>query len=59
MQPICISVPAAMRALGIGRTKIYQLINTNQLRVVRIGRRTLISTASIRTLAGERSPSGS
>ena len=50
MEPVCISVAQAMQALGLGRTKLYELINTKKLRVVRIGRRTLISTESIREL---------
>jgi excisionase family DNA binding protein len=50
MEPVCISVTQAMQTLGLGRTKLYELINTKKLRIVRVGRRTLISTESIRDL---------
>ena len=53
MEPVCVSVKETMRALGIGRTKVYELINARLLEVVKIGRRTLVRTASIRALAGE------
>jgi excisionase family DNA binding protein len=53
MEPVCVSVTETMRALGIGRTKVYELINGGLLKVVKIGRRTLVRTASIRALAGE------
>jgi excisionase family DNA binding protein len=53
MEPVCVSVTETMRALGIGRTKVYELINVGLLKVVKIGRRTLVRTASIRALAGE------
>ncbi|MDP5281409.1 helix-turn-helix domain-containing protein [Sphingomonas sp. DG1-23] len=44
------SVSDACRHIGIGRTKLYQLISSNSLDVVKIGRRTLILTASIERL---------
>jgi excisionase family DNA binding protein len=36
------SIEEFMAAFGVGRSKTYQLINSKQLRVVRLGRRTLI-----------------
>ncbi|WP_414675633.1 hypothetical protein [Magnetovibrio sp.] len=39
-----------MALLGIGRTKLYDLINTKELNCVRIGTRTLNKHASIRRL---------
>jgi excisionase family DNA binding protein len=53
MEPICVSINDTARALGIGRTKVYELIKTDLLEVVKIGRRTLVRTASIHALAGE------
>jgi excisionase family DNA binding protein len=53
MEPVCISVGETARALGIGRTKVYELINAGQLETVKIGRRTLVRTASIRAVAQE------
>jgi len=53
MGPICISINETVRVLGIGRTKVYELIKDGRLEVVKIDRRTMVRTASIRTLAGE------
>jgi excisionase family DNA binding protein len=53
MEPICVSINDTACALGIGRTKIYELINAGQLETVKIGRRTLVRIASIRAIAKE------
>ena len=54
---IGVSVMEASRLLGIGRTKTYELLNSGTLRARKIGRRTVISTASIRELIdGAREP---
>ena len=50
MEPIATSVNGAAKALSIGRTTIYELINNGKLETVKLGRRTLIKTASIRAL---------
>ena len=48
--PLCVRVATAMRMLGIGKTKIYELIATGDLETVRLGRRTLVVLASIEAL---------
>jgi len=53
MDKVCVSVEDARKALSIGRTSIYELINAGRLKTVKIGRRTLITTASIRAITGE------
>lgn len=53
MKAILASIPDAQRALGIGRTTAYRLIEEGKLETVKIGRRTLVRIASIRALAGE------
>ena len=45
-----ISVNDAAASLGIGRTKTYDLINCGQLKTVKIGRRNLVTTASVQAL---------
>jgi excisionase family DNA binding protein len=50
MEPMVISVNEAAVILGIGRTKIYSLIGDGCLSIVKIGRRTLVTTESIRAL---------
>jgi len=53
METILASIPEAQRALSIGRSTTYRLIEDGKLETVKIGRRTLIRVASIRALAGE------
>ena len=38
------------RSLGIGRTKVYELISEGKLQTIKIGRRTLVKADSIRAL---------
>lgn len=56
MQALLASIPDAQRALGIGRSTAYRLIDAGKLQTVKIGRRTLIRVSSIEALAGEGTP---
>ena len=40
-----LSIPDVCQKANIGRTKVYDLINTKQLLIVKCGRRTLIRTS--------------
>jgi len=53
MEPLTITIAGARLALGIGNTKLYELINAGQLDTIRLGRRRLVKTASLRRLVGE------
>jgi excisionase family DNA binding protein len=50
MDPIVISIDSAKKALGIGHTKLYELIDEGRLATIKIGRRRLVKTDSIRAL---------
>lgn len=50
MQPFTLTIADARAALGIGNTKIYELIGDGTLDMIRIGRRRLVTLASIRRL---------
>jgi len=50
MEPIATSINGAAKALSLGRTSIYALIKEGRLETVKLGRRTLVKTASIRAL---------
>jgi excisionase family DNA binding protein len=50
VEPLAVSVNDAARALGLGRTSIYGMIGDGRLETFKLGRRTLIKTASIRRL---------
>jgi excisionase family DNA binding protein len=51
MEPLAVSINAAAKALGVGRSSVYSLIKTGKLEAIKIGRRTLLTTASIKRLA--------
>ena len=51
MEPINLSIIDAARALGIGRSKLYELINAGQLETVKLGTRTLVRVASIKAFS--------
>ncbi len=48
--PLLLTIDEAGRRLGIGRSLIYELLKTDQLEVVRIGRATRIPTDSVTAL---------
>jgi excisionase family DNA binding protein len=45
--PLCVRTDRAMAMLGIGRTKLYELMATGELETISIGRRRLVLLASI------------
>ena len=53
MEQLTVSVMAAAEALGLGRTSIYMLIRQNRIETIKIGRRTLLTTSSLRRLLDE------
>ena len=56
-EPITVRIPEAIRLTGIGRSKLYELIASGDIDVVKIGNCTLIPMASLRALI-ERARSG-
>jgi len=50
MDIIAVSINDAAKALGLGRTTIYALINDGKLEARKLGRRTLVTTGSIRAV---------
>ena len=50
MEVVTTSISGTIDATGLGRTKIYELINAGKLKTVKIGRRTLVRADSIRQL---------
>jgi excisionase family DNA binding protein len=51
LQPLLCSIPDAARALGLGRSKVYELISEQRLNTVTIGRRRLVRVDSVKALA--------
>lgn len=50
LQPRLVSVSQAAIMLGVGRTKLYQLMDAGELRCIQIGVRRLVTIASIDAL---------
>lgn len=53
MEALLCSIPDAAAALGLGRSKVYELIGEGQLQTVSIGRRRLVCVASVRAFASQ------
>ena len=47
VEPICVRINDAARMIGIGRTKLYELISCGELETVKIGKATRVTTASL------------
>ncbi len=50
VEPICVRINDAARMIGVGRTKLYELISSGELETVKIGKATRVTTASLRDL---------
>lgn len=48
--PLTVPIPEACRMIGCGRTKMHEMMNTGDVRAVRIAGRTLIDVASLHAL---------
>lgn len=48
MEPVLVAIwPDAGRALGVGRTKMFELVATGELTSVSVGRRRLVPASAI------------
>lgn len=52
-EPLTVRIPVAMQLVGIGRSKFYELIASGDIETIKIGRCTLIPTASLHRLIGQ------
>ena len=52
MTPITLSISSTAMILGIGRSSTYGLINTGNLKTIKIGRRRLVTVDSLRAFVG-------
>lgn len=57
VEPICVRINDAARMIGVGRTKLYQLIATGEVETVKIGKATRVTTASLHGLVKRRGAS--
>lgn len=54
LDPICVRVNDAARMIGVGRTKLYELIASGEIETVKLGKATRITTASLQELVRRR-----
>lgn len=48
-----LTISEVVRITGIGRTKLYELLQTGQISAVKLGSRTLVKGESLRTFIAE------
>jgi excisionase family DNA binding protein len=46
--PLAVPIPEAARICGVGRSKLYDEINKRNLRILKVGRRTLVTMEDLR-----------
>jgi len=47
-EPITVRIPRAMGMLGIGRSKLYELIKAREIETIKCGRSTLVVVTSLK-----------
>ncbi len=57
-QRLLLRIPEVAETLGIGRTKIYELIATGELPTIRVGRAVRISVSTLQKWIEEREQQG-
>jgi excisionase family DNA binding protein len=50
VEPICVKVNDAARMIGVGRTKLYELIASGEIEAIKLGKSTRITAASLHEL---------
>jgi excisionase family DNA binding protein len=50
LKPLGVSVNSACELIGVGKTKLYELISDGRVRSVKVGKRRLIDYASLEAL---------
>lgn len=50
LEPLTVRIPVAVRLTGIGRSKLYELIKSGDVEIVKLGASTLVMVASLRRL---------
>lgn len=53
IEPLTVRIPVATKLTGIGRSKLYELIASGDVEVVKVGTATLVTMASLRKLAAQ------
>ncbi|MES1975597.1 MAG: helix-turn-helix domain-containing protein [Pseudomonadota bacterium] len=54
VEPIAIRIPEACRMIGIGRSKLYELITSGEIETIKIGVSRLVLVASLARFVDEK-----
>jgi translation elongation factor EF-1alpha len=49
-EPLAYSIKDAIRVSSIGKTRLYSLINSGDIKITKVGNRTLVNAASLKQL---------
>ena len=52
--PLLVSINEAARIVGLGRSKTYELIKTNELRLIKVGARSLVAMSDLQRFVEEK-----
>lgn len=55
MEQLAITIQETLETTTLGKTKVYELIAEGKLKAIKVGRRTLVTTESVRTLISQNS----
>lgn len=58
VEPICVKINDAARMIGVGRTKLYELIAAGEVDAIKLGKSTRVTTESLRELIKRQDMSG-
>ncbi|RLP28386.1 helix-turn-helix domain-containing protein [Mesorhizobium sp. YM1C-6-2] len=47
-EPLAVSITEACHLLGVGRSKLYELIAAKEIPLIKLGRKSLLPVASLR-----------
>ena len=54
-EPLALNVPEAARLAGVGRSTIYTEISSGKLKIIKVGRRTIITMEELRSWLASKS----
>ena len=54
IERITVRVPQALAMLGLGRSKLYELIGDGEIEIIKVGKSTLIVVASLHAFVQKR-----
>jgi len=56
LDPVTVRIPEAMRLLGLGRSKLYELIGDGSIVTIKVGRSRLVVMRSIHDFVARQTP---